>query len=130
MPGAWSVTEHQVPAPACHPHPTYKGSQSRFNLSIVLQDVAGVLERVAELPFSPVAGNILQLARDERKGAREIARIIAQGRGFTARLLKVANSPITAWTMRPPALSSAPTSILRRTSLERALFSAIGYRPH
>lgn len=34
---------------------------------------------MAELPFSPVAGNILQLARDERRGAREIARIIAQG---------------------------------------------------
>ena len=57
-------------------------------LSIVMQDVEGVPERVTELPFSPVAGNILQHTRDERMGAREIARIIAHGQGLTARLLK------------------------------------------
>lgn len=58
-----------------------------------MQRVERVLERVTELPFSPVAGKILQLARDERIGAREIARVIAQDQGFTARLLKIANSP-------------------------------------
>lgn len=51
------------------------------------------MERITELPFSPVAGKILQLSRDERIGAREIARVIAQDQGFTARLLKIANSP-------------------------------------
>ncbi len=58
-----------------------------------MQRVEKVLERVTELPFSPVAAKILELARNERVGAREIARIIAQDQAFTARLLKVANSP-------------------------------------
>jgi putative nucleotidyltransferase with HDIG domain len=58
-----------------------------------MQRVDKVLERVTELPFSPVAGKILELARDDRVGAREIARIIAQDQSFTARLLKIANSP-------------------------------------
>jgi putative nucleotidyltransferase with HDIG domain len=58
-----------------------------------MQRVDKVLERVRELPFSPVAFRILEAARDDRVGAREIARIIAQDQAFTARLLKVANSP-------------------------------------
>ena len=58
-----------------------------------MQRVEKVLERVTELPFSPVAARILELARDERIGAREIARTIAQDQAFTARLLKIANSP-------------------------------------
>ncbi len=58
-----------------------------------MQRVERILERVTELPFSPVAGKILELARDERIGAREIARIITQDQAFTARLLKIANSP-------------------------------------
>jgi putative nucleotidyltransferase with HDIG domain len=58
-----------------------------------MQRVEKVLERVTELPFSPVAARILELARDDRIGAREIARTIAQDQAFTARLLKIANSP-------------------------------------
>jgi putative nucleotidyltransferase with HDIG domain len=58
-----------------------------------MQRVERVLERVTELPFSPVAGKILELARDDRVGTREIARIITQDQAFTARLLKIANSP-------------------------------------
>ena len=58
-----------------------------------MQRVDRVLERVTELPFSPVAGRILELALDDRVGAREIARIITQDQAFTARLLKIANSP-------------------------------------
>jgi putative nucleotidyltransferase with HDIG domain len=58
-----------------------------------MQRVERILARVTELPFSPVAGKILELARDERIGAREIARIITQDQAFTARLLKIANSP-------------------------------------
>ncbi len=58
-----------------------------------MQRVERVLERVTELPFSPVAAKILELARDERAGAREIARIVSQDQAFTARLLKIANSP-------------------------------------
>jgi putative nucleotidyltransferase with HDIG domain len=52
-----------------------------------------ILARVTELPFSPVAAKILQLALDDRIGGREIARIITQDQAFTARLLKIANSP-------------------------------------
>jgi putative nucleotidyltransferase with HDIG domain len=58
-----------------------------------MQRVQKVLQRVNELPFSPIAFRILEAARDERSGAREIARIIAQDQAFTARLLKIANSP-------------------------------------
>ncbi len=58
-----------------------------------MQRVERVLERVTELPFSPVAAKILELARDERAGAREIAKIVSQDQAFTARLLKIANSP-------------------------------------
>ncbi|MDH3443204.1 MAG: HDOD domain-containing protein [Deltaproteobacteria bacterium] len=58
-----------------------------------MQRVERVLERVTELPFSPVAAKILELARDERTGARDIAKIVAQDQAFTARLLKIANSP-------------------------------------
>jgi hypothetical protein len=62
-------------------------------LATAMQRVERILERVTELPFSPVARMILQLARDEQIGAREIARVIAQDQGFTARLLKITNSP-------------------------------------
>jgi putative nucleotidyltransferase with HDIG domain len=58
-----------------------------------MRRVERVLERVTELPFSPVAAKILELARDERAGARDIAKIIVQDQAFTARLLKIANSP-------------------------------------
>lgn len=58
-----------------------------------MQRVDKVLERVSELPFSPVAFKILEAARDEQVGTREIARIIGQDQAFTARLLKIANSP-------------------------------------
>ena len=58
-----------------------------------MQSVDRVLARVTELPFSPVAGKILELTSDARIGAREIARIITQDQAFTARLLKIANSP-------------------------------------
>lgn len=58
-----------------------------------MQRVERILERVTELPFSPVAAKILELARDDRVGARDIAKIIAQDQAFTARLLKIANSP-------------------------------------
>jgi HD-like signal output (HDOD) protein len=62
-------------------------------LATAMQRIERILERVTELPFSPVARMTLQLARDEQIGAREIARVIAQDQGFTARLLKIANSP-------------------------------------
>lgn len=55
--------------------------------------VQRVLERVTDLPLSPVAAKILQLAHDDRAGAREIANVVAQDQAFTARLLKIANSP-------------------------------------
>jgi putative nucleotidyltransferase with HDIG domain len=58
-----------------------------------MQRVERILERVSELPFSPIAAKILELARDDRAGARDIAKIIAQDQAFTARLLKIANSP-------------------------------------
>jgi len=35
-----------------------------------------VIERVTQLPFSPVAMKILEVAWDERAGAREMAKII------------------------------------------------------
>jgi len=58
-----------------------------------MQRVEKVLERVSELPFSPVVIKILELAQEDRAGAREIAKLIAQDQAFTARLLKIANSP-------------------------------------
>jgi len=58
-----------------------------------MRRVDRLFERVTELPFSPVVIKILELAREERAGAREIAKLIAQDQGFTARLLKIANSP-------------------------------------
>jgi hypothetical protein len=41
-------------------------SESRSALATAIQRVERVLEWVSELPISPVAGKILQLARDER----------------------------------------------------------------
>ena len=58
-----------------------------------MQQVEKLLERVAELPFSPVAAKILALSQDDRVGAREIANVVARDQAFTARLLKIANSP-------------------------------------
>jgi len=58
-----------------------------------MPSVDQVLQRVTKLPFSPVAAKILELAQDERVGAREIADIVAQDQAFTERLLKIANSP-------------------------------------
>jgi len=72
-----------------------------------MQRVEKVLERVTELPFSPVAGKILELARDDRVGAREIARIITQDQAFTARLLKIANSPYYGQTRAVTTVSQA-----------------------
>ena len=84
-----------------------------------------VLERVTELPFSPMAAKILELARNERAGAREIANIVAQDQAFTARLLKIANSPyygqtraVTTVTQAVPVLGVDTIS-----SLALALFS-------
>jgi HD-like signal output (HDOD) protein len=78
-----------------------------------MQRVDKVLERVSELPFSPVAFKILEAARDEQVGTREIARIIGQDQAFTARLLKIANSPhyaqtrtVTTVTQAVPVLGS------------------------
>lgn len=89
------------------------------------QRVDRVLQRVTELPFSPVAGKILELARDERIGAREIAKVIAQDQAFTARLLKVANSPYYGQT-RPVTTVSQAVPVLgidTITSLALALCS-------
>jgi putative nucleotidyltransferase with HDIG domain len=72
-----------------------------------MQRVERILARVTELPFSPVAGKILQLARDERIGAREIARIITQDQAFTARLLKIANSPYYGQTRAVTTMTQA-----------------------
>ncbi|HTM10427.1 MAG TPA: HDOD domain-containing protein [Verrucomicrobiae bacterium] len=52
-----------------------------------------VIERVTQLPFSPVATKILHLAWDERAGARDMANVIVLDQAFTARLLRIANSP-------------------------------------
>jgi len=45
-----------------------------------MPNVEQVLQRVTELPFSPVAVKILELAQDERVGSRDIADIVAQDR--------------------------------------------------
>ncbi|HEX9444534.1 MAG TPA: HDOD domain-containing protein, partial [Candidatus Binatia bacterium] len=57
------------------------------------QRVGRVIERVTQLPFSPVAMKILQAAWDERAGARDMAKVIVLDQAFTARLLRIANSP-------------------------------------
>ncbi len=96
-----------------------------------MQRVQRVLERVTELPFSPVAAKILELARNERIGAREISRIIAQDQGFTARLLKIANSPyygqarpVTTVTQAVPVLGIDTISSL---ALALHSFNSQGY---
>jgi putative nucleotidyltransferase with HDIG domain len=90
-----------------------------------MQRVERILERITGLPFSPVAAKILELAQDERVGAREIARVITQDQAFTARLLKIANSPyygqtraVTTVIQAGPVLGSDTI-----TSLALALFS-------
>lgn len=95
-----------------------------------MQRVERVLERVTELPFSPVAGKILELARDDRVGAREIARVITQDQAFTARLLKIANSPyygqaraVTTVTQAVPVLGINTISSLA-TALGSFAYSA------
>jgi signal transduction histidine kinase/HD-like signal output (HDOD) protein len=52
-----------------------------------------VIQRVTQLPLSPVAVKILQLAWDERAGARDMATTIVLDQAFTARLLRIANAP-------------------------------------
>jgi signal transduction histidine kinase/HD-like signal output (HDOD) protein len=52
-----------------------------------------VIERVTQLPFSPIAMKILEVAWDERAGARDMAKVIVLDQAFTARLLRIANSP-------------------------------------
>jgi HD-like signal output (HDOD) protein len=59
------------------------------------------------LPFSRVAAKILQLAQDERIGAREIANLVAQDQAFTARLLKIANSRCFGQTRAVTTVSQA-----------------------
>src|SRR4029077_718861 len=87
--------------------------------------VERILERITALPFSPVAAKILELAQDERVGAREIARIIAQDQAFTARLLKIANSPYYGQTRAVTTVVQAVPvlGIDTITSLALALFS-------
>lgn len=83
------------------------------------------LERVTELPFSPVAAKISELARNDRVGARDIAKIIAQDQAFTARLLKVANSPYYGQTRTVTTVQQAVPilGIDTISSLAQALFS-------
>jgi putative nucleotidyltransferase with HDIG domain len=90
-----------------------------------MQRVERILERITALPFSPVAAKILELAQDERVGAREIARIIAQDQAFTARLLKIANSPYYGQTRAVTTVIQAVPilGIDTITSLALALFS-------
>jgi HD-like signal output (HDOD) protein len=58
-----------------------------------MQRVEKVLERVTELPFSPMAAKILALSQDDRVGAREIGDVFTCDQACTARLLKIANWP-------------------------------------
>lgn len=93
-----------------------------------MQRVDQVLERIRELPLSPVVARILQAVRDEKAGTREIAKIISQDQAFTARLLRIANSPYYGQ-YRPVTTLSQAVPILgisTITSLALALFS-FGY---
>jgi signal transduction histidine kinase/HD-like signal output (HDOD) protein len=71
------------------------------------QRVARVIERVTQLPFSPVAMKIVEVARDERAGAREMAKIIVLDQAFTARLLRIANSPFYGQSREVSTVSQA-----------------------
>ena len=73
-----------------------------------MPSVAQVLQRVTELPFSPGAAKILELAQDERVGARDIADIVAQDQAFASRLLKIANSASRQLRHRAPRLPATP----------------------
>lgn len=90
-----------------------------------MQRVERVLERVTDLPFSPIAAKIMELAQDDRIGAREIAKIIAQDQAFTARLLKIANSPYYGQTRAVTTVAQAVPvlGIDTISSLALALFS-------
>ncbi len=96
-----------------------------------MQNVDKVLERVTELPFSPVAGKILELARDERVGAREIARIISQDQAFTARLLKIANSPYYGQTRAVTTVTQAvPVLGINTISSLATVLGSFAYAPN
>jgi signal transduction histidine kinase/HD-like signal output (HDOD) protein len=66
-----------------------------------------VIERVTQLPFSPVAMNILEVAWDERAGARDMAKVIVLDQAFTARLLRIANSPFYGQSREVTTVSQA-----------------------
>lgn len=51
-----------------------------------------VLARITQPPPSPVATKILEVVRDERAGARNLAEVINKDQAFTARILKLVNS--------------------------------------
>lgn len=87
--------------------------------------IDNVLERVTEIPFSPAAEKVLQVAQDERAGARELARVIAQDPAFTARLLRIANSPYYGLSRKVMTVSQAVAVLGTNTitSLALALFA-------
>jgi signal transduction histidine kinase/HD-like signal output (HDOD) protein len=66
-----------------------------------------VIERVTQLPFSPIAMKILQVAWDERAGARDMAKVIVLDQAFTARLLRIANSPFYGQSREVTTVSQA-----------------------
>jgi signal transduction histidine kinase/HD-like signal output (HDOD) protein len=66
-----------------------------------------VIERVTQLPFSPIAMKILEVAWDERAGARDMAKIIVLDQAFTARLLRIANSPFYGQSREVTTVSQA-----------------------
>jgi signal transduction histidine kinase/HD-like signal output (HDOD) protein len=66
-----------------------------------------VIERVTQLPFSPVAMKILEVAWDERAGARDMAKVIVLDQAFTARLLRIANSPFYGQSREVTTVSQA-----------------------
>ena len=88
-----------------------------------MPSVDQVLQRVTKLPFSPVSTKILELAQDERVGAREIADIFAEDQAFTERLLKIANSPYSGQTRAVTTVSQAVPALHK--ILKRRVRSAI-----
>ncbi|MGH7766867.1 MAG: HDOD domain-containing protein, partial [Candidatus Binatia bacterium] len=72
-----------------------------------LHRVDRVIERVTQLPFSPVAMKILEVAWDERAGARDMAKVIVLDQAFTARLLRIANSPFYGQSREVTTVSQA-----------------------
>ncbi len=51
-----------------------------------------ILERVTQLPPSPVVVRILELTRSDKTSARDLAEVIARDQAFTARVLRMVNS--------------------------------------